>query len=155
MLFRSLDILAQNAIFLNAESYTFFTPLNDPILDWMIETNIDIYSPNDIDQVVAFVYAHTALGVYTRQELLALSLNQPLNIESLIPNVFITISQDTEGNLYANDVLIVDSYDAINGAVHTLNGTIEPEVTNTLLDTLNLAGTFTIFIQLLEQVSLD
>lgn len=150
-----LDILAFNGIFLNAESYTFFTPLNDPILDWMMETNIDIYSPNNIDQVVAFVYAHTAVGVYTRQELSTLSLNQPLNIESLIPNVFITISQDTEGNLYANDVLIVDSYDAINGAVHTLNGTIEPEVTNTLLDTLNLAGTFTTFIQLLEQVSLD
>ena len=150
-----LDILAFNGIFLNGESYTFFTPLNDPILDWMIETNIDIYSPNAIDQVVAFVYAHTAAGVYTRQELLAMSLNQPYNIESLIPNVSITISQDTEGNLYANGVLIVDSYDAINGAVHTLNDTIEPEVTNTLLDTLNLAGTFTIFIQLLEAVSLD
>jgi uncharacterized surface protein with fasciclin (FAS1) repeats len=150
-----LDILAFNGIFLNGESYTFFTPLNDPILDWMIETSIDIYSPNAIDQVVAFVYAHTAAGVYTRQELLALSLNQPYNIESLIPNVSITITQDTEGKLYANGVLIVDSYDAINGAVHTLNGTIEPKVTNTLLDTLNLAGSFTIFIQLLEAVSLD
>lgn len=150
-----LDVLAQNAIFLNGESYTFFTPLNDPILDWMIETNIDIFSPNHIDQVEAFVYAHTALGVYTRQALLDMSSNQPYNIESLIPDVSITITQDTLGKLYANGVLIVDSYDAINGAVHTLDGTIEPELTNTLLDTLNSAGSFSIFIQLLEQVSLD
>lgn len=150
-----LDILAFNGIFLNAESYTFFTPRNDSILDWMTETNIDIFSPNNIDQVVAFVYAHTAVGVYTRQELLTLSLNQPYNIESLLPNVSITITQDSEGKLYANGVLIVNSYEAINGAVHTLNGTIEPEVPNTLLDTLNLAGSFSIFIQLLEEVSLD
>lgn len=65
------------------------------------------------------------------------------------------ITQDSEGKLYANGVLIVNSYDAINGAVHTINGTIEPEVPNTLLDTLNLAGSFSIFIQLLEEVSLD
>ncbi|MDY0346945.1 MAG: fasciclin domain-containing protein [Acholeplasma sp.] len=150
-----LDILAQNAIFLPENDYTVFGPLNDPILDWMIEQNIDVYSPNAIEMVSSFIYAHMTIGIYTRDDLLSLTAENPLELASLLPNTTITISQDELGNLYANETLIVDSYDALNGSVHTLDGVILLDAPTTLLSLLSESNEFTILVQLLAATGLD
>jgi len=150
-----LDILAQNAIFLPVDAYTLFAPTNDAILDWMIETNIDIYSPNAVDTVFAFVQSHMASGIYNRAVLLSLSANGPVDLPSLMPNVSITISQDDEGNLYANGVMAVDSYEAVNGVIHTVHTVLLPPEASTLLSVLTELGQFTTFIQLMESAGLQ
>lgn len=150
-----LDILAQNAIFLPVDAYTLFAPTNDAILDWMIETNIDIYSPNDVDTVFAFVQSHMASGIYNRAVLLSLSANGPVDLPSLVPNVSITISQDDQGNLYANGVMAVDSYEAVNGVIHTVHTVLLPPEASTLLSVLTELGQFTTFIQLMESAGLQ
>ncbi|MCV2231816.1 fasciclin domain-containing protein [Acholeplasma manati] len=150
-----LDILAQNAIFLPVDDYTLFAPTNDAILDWMIETNIDIYSPNAVDTVYAFVQSHMASGINSRAQLSSLSANGPTDVPSLLPNVSITISQDTEGNLYANGVMVVNSYEALNGVIHTVNTVLLPDEPNTLLSVLTDLGQFSIFLQLMEGAGLQ
>ena len=124
-----MDELAQDGRFLNLVQNLVATNLdvtlrNDGPYTLFAPTDAafeGLELPDDVEKLAFVLQNHVVAGEFNADDLRNLIANNE-NVLTALSGETITITEDADGNLYANDALIVDAdIEAENGVIHAIN----------------------------------